>query len=408
MAETRRGNAVIGLIRDALQSRGNRPQTKLGRAACIDDLRQLAERRLPKAVFDYLEGAAESETTAAANKTAFADYELIPRVLRDASKIQLATTIAGIPVESPIVCAPTGFTRMFHPDGELAVARAAADAGCIYSLSTMATRSIEEVAAIAPEAPKWFQLYVWRDETLVHELIDRARRANYRALCLTVDTAILGRRERDVRSGLTIPPKASFRTILDGARRPAWWLNYLRADELLFANVVAHAPEGTGSSGLAELTNKQFDPAINWDMAAAIAKRWDGTFAIKGVQCAADAELAVDIGAQVVIVSNHGGRQLDHAPAALRVLPEVVAAVGDRAEIILDGGVRRGTDVIKALALGANAVMVGRAYLYGLAAAGEPGVRRALGMLHHELRSAVALLGVGTVADIGPEHVRKR
>jgi L-lactate dehydrogenase (cytochrome) len=395
-------------VRDALQSRGQRPRSKLGRAACIDDLRKLAHRRLPSAVYDYMEGAAEDEVTAAANKDAFRDYELIPRVLRDASKIDLATTIAGIPVDSPIVCAPTGFSRMFHPDGELAVAQSAADAGCIYSLSTMATRTIEEVAAVAADAPKWFQLYVWRDEKLVNGLIDRAKAAGYRALILTVDTAILGRRERDVRSGLTIPPKAGLRTIIDGARRPAWWLSYLTADELLMANVISHAPEGTGSSGLAELTNKQFDPAINWDQAERVAKRWDGVFAVKGVQCAADAEIAVDVGANVVIVSNHGGRQLDHAPAALRALPEVVAAVGDRAEVLLDGGVRRGTDVIKALALGANGVMIGRAYLYGLAAAGKPGVDRALKMLHTELRSAMALLGTSTVADINHTYIRRR
>ncbi len=396
---------MVGLVRDALASRGAR-RSRLERAASIADLRTRAQRRLPAAVFDYLEGAAEDEVTARANKAAFGEITLVPRVLRDASKVDLATTITGIPVDTPILCAPTGFTRLFHPAGENAVAAAAARAGSIYTLSTMATRSIEDVAAVAPEAPKWFQLYVWRDERLVDALIERAKAAGYRALCLTVDTAVLGRRERDHRSGLTIPPRASLRTVIDGARRPAWWWGFLRSDELLLANVASHAPKGTGRTGLAELTNKQFDPAVTWEAAARIARRWDGTFIVKGIQCAEDAQLAVDLGAHAVIVSNHGGRQLDHAPATVRVLPEVVAAVGERIEVLIDGGVRRGTDVIKALALGASGVMIGRAYLYGLAAAGEAGVDRVFAMLHAELRNAMALLGTPTIADIGPSTIR--
>ena len=400
----RRGNAVVGMVRSALQGGSEARKTRLERAHSIDDLRRLARRRLPRAVYDYMDGAAEDEVTMRRNRDAFGAWTLVPRVLRDVSAIDTTTTVAGTAVDSPVICAPTGFTRLFHPDGETAVARAAHEAGSIYCLSTMATRSIEDVAD-ASKGPKWFQLYVWRDEALVDELVERADAAGYGALCLTVDTAVLGRRERDLRNGLTIPPRAGLRTVLDGARRPQWWWGFIRSDELIFANVVSRAPEGTGAEGLAVFTNRQFDPSVTWESAARIAARWPRTFAVKGIQCAEDAVRAVEIGASVVIVSNHGGRQLDNARGALEVLPEVVEAVGGSAEVVLDGGVRRGTDVVKALALGARAVMIGRAYLYGLAAGGEAGVARALSLLDTELRTALGLVGVSAVADLGRQHV---
>ncbi len=397
-------NAVVGLVRDALASRQDRPRGPLANSHSIEDLRRRAKKRLPTAVFDYLDGGAEDEVTLRGNRAAFDDLALVPRVMRDVSNIDMATTVGPCELEWPVVCAPTGFTRMFHPDGERAVARAAKAAGCAYCLSTMGTTSIEDVAA-ASDGPLWFQLYVWNDRDLCDELVARAKAATYEVLCLTVDAPVLGRRERDLRNGLTIPPKANLRTILDGARRPQWWWGFLRSEELTFANVAGHAPEGTGSRGVANYLNSNFDPSLNWDHAARVAEQWRGPWAIKGIQCGEDAARAVDLGAQIVIVSNHGGRQLDHSRPSLNVVPEVVDAVGDRAAVMMDGGIRRGTDIVKALALGADAVMIGRPYLYGLAVGGEAGVARALAMLRTELASAMALTGARSVKEISAEMV---
>jgi L-lactate dehydrogenase (cytochrome) len=398
--------AFGGLVKEAMRRRPA-PARRDGLAAfaCIDDLRAAARRRLPRSAWDYLEGASEDEVTARRNVEAFASTCLVPAHLNDVSTVDTATTLAGTPLSAPIVCGPTGFSRLFHTEGEVAVGAAAAERGVVYTLSTLATRSIEEVAAVGP-GPRWFQLYVWRDHGLVDELLDRSRAAGYQAVCLTIDTSVVGRRERDIRRGFTIPPQAGWRTVVDGALHPRWWSQFLRSEPITFANITSRV-EADAAIGAAYLS-KQFDPSMTWPDAARIAERWGGPFVVKGVLSAEDATRAVDIGASVVVVSNHGGRQLDHAPATFDVLREVVDAVGHRAEVVLDSGVRRGTDIVKAVALGARACMIGRAYLYGLAVGGQAGVGRALDLLTTELRTDLALLGCPSVADLGPAHVRPR
>jgi L-lactate dehydrogenase (cytochrome) len=309
------------------------------------------------------------------------------------------------------VLAPTGFTRIADPEGELAVARAAARARLPYTLSTLSTRSIEEVAAVS-DGPKWFQVYVWRDRGLVKELIQRADAAGYEALCLTVDTAVLGRRERDVRRGFTLPPKIGLDTLLDGARHPGWTWAFTRAEPISFANV-ATSRAGAGKDGsdavsLAEYVNAQFDPGLSWADVEWIRSVWTGPMVLKGIQTVEDAVLAAEAGIEAVALSNHGGRQLDTAPVPLELVAPVVDAVGGRTEVICDGGIRRGSDVVKAVASGARAVMIGRAYLYGLGAAGEAGVDRVLADLDTGVRRTMALTGSATVADLGPELVRWR
>ena len=381
---------------------------RLARSHSIADLRRLAKRRLPRAVFDYADGAAEDEVTARRNEAAFEDYELLPRVLRDVSSVDLSTTVLGTPVSMPVLLAPTGMTRLFHHDGEAAAARAAHRAGVVYTLSSLSTVSIENLAA-ASDGPRWFQIYVWKDRGLVREFFDRCRAAGYDALMLTVDMPVLGQRERDLRNGMTIPPSLTLGSALDAALHPSWWWNFLTKPRIGFANVA-----GKGAAGHGDLTalwtyiNTQFDPSVTWRDLEWMIGEWDGAFAVKGVLDAEDAARAASLGARGIVVSNHGGRQLDHSPASLDALPAVVEAVAGRAEVILDGGVRRGTDVAKALALGARACAIGRAYLYGIGAGGEQGVDRALELLRAELRRALALLGCPSVTALGPEHVRRR
>ena len=374
---------------------------RLARSHSIADLRRLAKRRLPRAVFDYADGAAEDEVTARRNEAAFEDYELLPRVLRDVSSVDLSTTVLGTPVSMPVMLAPTGMTRLFHHDGETAAARAAHRAGVVYTLSSLSTVSIEDLAA-ASDGPRWFQIYVWKDRGLVREFFDRCRAAGYDALMLTVDMPVLGQRERDLRNGMTIPPSLTLGSALDAALHPSWWWNFLTKPRIGFANVA-----GKGAAGHGDLTalwtyiNTQFDPSVTWRDLEWMIGEWNGAFAVKGVLDPEDAARAASLGARGIVVSNHGGRQLDHSPASLDALPAVVEAVAGRAEVILDGGVRRGADVAKALALGARACAIGRAYLYGIGAGGEQGVDRALELLRAELRRALALLGCASVGDSG-------
>lgn len=378
---------------------------RLARAASVDDLRRQAKRRLPRAVFDYIDGGAEDERTLERNVSGFARIEFRPRVLRDVSNIETSITLFGRSLPTPLILAPTGFTRIADPDGELAVARAAARAGVPYSLSTMGTRSIEEVAAVS-NGPKWFQVYAWRDRGLVAELVRRAGVSGYDAIMLTVDTAVLGRRERDVRIGMTLPPKIGLNTIIDGVLHPAWTYGLLTNEPITFANVAGHHDlDGSSAISLAEYTSSQFDPALSWEEVEWLRSQWDGPIVLKGVQTVADAELAVAHGVEGIAVSNHGGRQLDDAPAVVELIEPVAQAVAGRAAIIADGGVRRGGDIVKALALGADAVMVGRAYLYGLGAAGEAGVDHVLGFLLDGLRRSMALSGCRRISEIDRDLV---
>jgi L-lactate dehydrogenase (cytochrome) len=382
---------------------------RLARAASVADLRAIARRRLPRGVFDYIDGGAEDERTMAANAAAFAAVTFRPRVLRDVGGVDPSTTLLGRPLPLPLVLAPTGFSRIADPAGELAVARAAARAGLPYTLSTLSTRSIEEVAA-AGAGPKWFQVYVWRDRGLVKEMIGRAATAGYEALVLTVDTAVLGRRERDVRRGFSLPPTIGLSTLVDGALHPGWTWRFLRSDPIRFANVRDDAGVGDGSTAvtLSEYVNTQFDPGLSWRDVEWMRSVWAGPLVIKGVQTVADARLAADAGVEAIALSNHGGRQLDSAPATLDLVAPVADAVGDRLEIICDGGVRRGSDIVKAVALGARACMAGRAYLYGLGAAGERGVDHVLGLLDADVRRTMALVGASSVGDLGRELVDRR
>ncbi len=375
---------------------------RLSRALTIADLRAAARRRTPRAVFDYTDGAAETETSLRRAREAFERVEFRPRVLRDVTVVDTTTTILGRPSTLPLAFAPTGFTRMMHHEGERAVARVAEGAGIPYALSTLGTTSIEAMAAAAPHARKWFQLYVWRDRGAGKELVERAQAAGYEALVLTVDVPVAGARLRDVRNGLTIPPSLTLRTVLDAALHPWWWVNLLTTEPLSFASLTFW--EGT----VAELIDKMFDPSLTSRDLSWLRETWSGPLIVKGVQHVDDARMVVDHGADAVVVSNHGGRQLDRAVTPLEVLPAVVDAVGDRAEVLLDGGVRSGADVAAAVALGAKACLVGRAYLYGLMAGGERGVRRAVDILTNELIRTLQLLGVDSVTSLAPAHVRLR
>lgn len=381
---------------------------RLSRVADIGDLRRLAKRRLPGGVFDYIDGAAEDERTSGRNISAFDDYEFRPRVLRDVVEIDTRTSVLGGEIPFPLVMAPTGFDRIAHSQGELAVARAAERAGLPYSLSTLSTRSIEEVAEVNA-GRKWFQVYVWRDRGLVKEMLDRAAAANYEAIMITVDTAVLGRRERDVRRGFSLPPKIGLDTILDGMLHPGWTWDFLRAEPIQFANVKgASVGDGSDPVSLGDYVNSQFDPSLSWRDIEWFASNWPGKVMIKGIQTVEDAVIAADMGIDAVILSNHGGRQLDGAPAPVDLIAPVADALGGRSEIICDGGVRRGSDILKAVALGANACMAGRAYFYALGAAGEQGVDWVLNFLREGLERSMALSGVGSVPDLVPGLVAKR
>ena len=381
---------------------GDATDRRLARAATIGDLRELARRRVPRAVFDYTDGAAGAEISLRRSRAAFERIEFCPNVLRDVSVVDPSTTILGSPSALPLVFAPTGFTRLMHTEGESAVGRVAERTGIPYALSTMGTTSVEALAAAAPGARKWFQLYLWRDREASAALVERARAAGYEALVLTVDTPVAGPRLRDVRNGFSIPPALTLRTFANAAVHPRWWVDLLTTPPLEFASLRSWG--GT----VADLVDRVFEPAATLADVGGLRASWPGPLVVKGVLSVDDARAVVDAGADAVVVSNHGGRQLDRSPTPLEQLPAIVRAVGDRAEVYVDGGVLDGADVVAAVALGARACLVGRAYLYGLMAGGERGVQRAAVILTKEIARTMQLLGVARVAELTPDRARLR
>lgn len=393
------------LLRDLLQAppRARARRTDAGRVArCgnIAELRAAARREVSRAVFDFLDGGAEDEVTLHANEADLAALRLAPRVLAGAGEIDLSTTVFGRRLAVPLIGAPTGLTGMLHPRGELAVARALDRAGALYTLSALASTSIEELAREVP-GPSWFQLYLWRDRGIVRDLVQRARTSGYEALVVTVDVPRLGSRERDRRNSFGVPPRLTPRLFADSLRRPRWTSRTLRDPRVTVANITT-VRQGTAAdpASLVNYINGQFDPSLGWADLEWARSEWAGPLVVKGILRADDARRAVDAGADGVVVSNHGGRQLDGSVSAIAALPAVVDAVGADAEVFMDGGIRRGTDILKALALGARACLTGRALVYGLAAGGDAGAERALAILVEELRLAMALAGCGAVAEL--------
>ncbi|WP_406690814.1 alpha-hydroxy acid oxidase [Saccharopolyspora sp. ID03-671] len=377
---------------------------RLRRAVTIDDLRDAARRRVPRGVFEFVDGGAESELTLRRAREAFDRLEFRPRALSGASTVDTSTTLFGRASASPLVLAPTGFCRLSHHEGERAVARAAASAGIPFALTTMGTVSIEDVAAVGGAgADRWFQVYVMRDRDLTTELVHRAKAAGYSALVVTVDTPVTGQRRRDVRNGFSVPPELTPRTLFDIGRHPSWWANLLTTEPLVFATIPAGEPKAH-----AQFIDNAFDPSVSFDDLEVLREAWDGPLIVKGVQTVTDARKAAEQGADAIVLSAHGGRQLDRCPVPLEVLPEVVAALGDRLDVLIDSGVRTGADVAAAVALGAKACLVGRPYLYGLMAGGEAGVDKAIGIFTDELRRTLHLLGAPSLDALDPSMVRLR
>lgn len=372
----------------------------------VEDLRRAAQRRLPAPLFHYIDGGADDEWTLRRNTAAFEHWALQPQVLRDVSAIDLRTRVLGCDLDLPFFLAPTGMSRLFHHDKELGAARAAQAFGTLYSLSTLATTRLEDVAQVP--GPKMFQVYIHRDRGLTLEFVQRCKAAGYAALCLTVDTPLGGNRERDLRTGMVMPPKFTWRSLASFAASPHWTYHWLRDPDFGLANV-RHSVDALagGSLGVIEYLNSQLDRSVSWQDAEWLRAQWDGPLAIKGIITPADAVRAQRIGASAVMISNHGGRQLDTAPAPIEMLPAIRDAVGAGLELIVDGGVRRGTHVLKALALGATACSIGRGYLYGLAAAGRAGVERALQLLRTEVARDMALLGCTRIDEIGAAQIKQ-
>ena len=383
-----------------------RPRT-LNRCFSIDDLRYLAWRKLPTALFNYIDGGSDDEFTLRRNSKAFDDYSFLPSTLRNVAAIDTSTTLLNKRIAVPFILSPTGMSRLFHHGAEPAVARAAGKTGTFYSLSTMATTMLEDIPA-ATAGPKMFQVYLFKDKGLTAELVQRCLNARFDAHCLTIDTPVAGNRDRDRVTGMEMPPRFTLKSLVSFASHPAWLLAFLRNPDFDIKNV-AHRVDALhgGSVSLIDYVNGQFDRTAGWDDAAALRALWPGPFVIKGVQSVADAKRAVDIGATAIMISNHGGRQLDGALAPVDLVPRIRDQIGDAAELIVDGGVRRGSQVVKAIALGANACSLGRAYLYGLAAGGEPGVDRALTLLTDEVARTMALAGVTSVGDISSDLVER-
>ncbi|MGW7519909.1 alpha-hydroxy acid oxidase [Streptomyces sp. NPDC054796] len=373
---------------------------RLAHAHTIGDLRRIVRRRTPAGPFHYTDGAADSEGGLRRAREAFADLEFRPSVLRNVAEADLSTAVLGARSALPFGMAPTGFTRMMHAAGERAVVASAARAGIPYALSTMGTTSIGDVAAAAPSARKWFQLYLWKDRELSLRLVADAKAAGYEALLVTVDVPVGGNRLRDLRLGMTIPPQLTLKTFLDASYRWEWWFNFLTTEPLSFA----FDKEGEGA--LSEIVAKLYDPTVTFEDLSWIREAWDGPLIVKGVQTVRDAERALEHGADGIVVSHHGGRQLDRAPVPLHLLPEIVGAVGARGTVMLDSGITNGGDIVAALALGADFTLVGRAYLYGLMAGGEAGVDRCVEILAAEIERTMKLLGVTSVAELCPDHVR--
>ncbi|MCV7226290.1 alpha-hydroxy acid oxidase [Mycolicibacterium komossense] len=372
---------------------------RLDKALTIDDLRRIAKRRTPKAAFDYTDGSAEAELSLARARQAFQDIEFHPAVLRDVSKVNTGWDVLGAPVSLPFGIAPTGFTRMMQTEGEIAGARAAGRAGIPFALSTMGTTSIEDVKAANPLGRNWFQLYMWKDRDRSMALVDRAVTAGYDTLLVTVDVPVAGARLRDTRNGMSIPPALTLRTVANALPRPQWWIDFLTTEPLSFASL------DRWSGTVAELLDTMFDPTVTFDDLAWIKTQWPGKLVVKGIQTVADAKAVTDIGADGIVLSNHGGRQLDRAPIPFHLLPSVAAEVGNDTEIILDTGIMAGADIVAAIALGARFTMVGRAYLYGLMAGGQAGVDRAIQILAGQIERTMRLLGVASLEELTPQHV---
>ena len=378
----------------------NAKKRRLSRALTIYDLRDIAKRRTPKAPFDYTDGGADSESSLFRARTAFERVEFQPRVLRNVKDVDLTVKILGKQMNLPLGIAPTGFTRMMQTEGEYAGATAAQDAGIPFTLSTMGTRSIEDVARVAPTGRNWFQLYMWKDRDRSIALVDRAKAAGFDTLVLTVDVPVAGARLRDVRNGMTIPPSLTSKTILNAIPRPGWWFNFLTTDPLKFASLESW--NGT----VAELLDSMFDPTVTYEDLKWIRKQWKGNLVVKGIQNVEDAVMSVKAGADAIILSNHGGRQLDRAPTPFHLIPEIVKAVGKKTEVHVDTGIMHGQDVVASLAAGAKFTWIGRAYLYGLMAGGKPGVDRTLEIMRTQIIRTMKLLGARTVSELNPDHVR--
>lgn len=379
--------------------RFDRVERRLEDALTIDDLRRLARRRTPKAAFDYTDGAAEEEISLERARQAFRDIEFHPTILRDVSNARTDWHVLGAHVALPLAIAPTGFTRLMHTEGELAGARIAAAVGIPFSLSTLGTASIEDVAAAAPQGRKWFQLYMWRDRDRSMALVQRAADAGFDTLLATVDVPVAGARLRDVRNGMSIPPALTLRTAFDAALRPRWWFDLMTTEPLSFASLDRY------SGTVGQYLDTMFDPSLTFDDLAWIKSQWPGKLVVKGIQTLGDARAAVDLGVDGIVLSNHGGRQLDRAPVPFHLLPVVARELGAHTEILVDTGIMSGADIVAAVALGARSALIGRAYLYGLMAGGEAGVRRALDILSGQLIRTMKLLGVTCLEELSPKHV---
>ena len=382
---------------------------KPGRIHNVEDYRGLAHKRLPRAVIDFIEGGAEDEITISRNRESFESIHIIPRILTDVSVRDISTTILGTPVSSPIVLCPVGLATLAHPLGEVAAGIAAANKGIISTYSSSSSWNLEDIAA-ASSGVKWFQLYIWKDRKLTAEIIERARKSGYQALVLTVDVPISARRERDLRNGFTIPPRPRVNQIGDLVQHFGWFYAQLKSEitghKMSMGNFT---PENVGMRTrlkMLEVVNELFDPSITWSDITWLKSIWNGPIVIKGIMTPEDAKLAIKAGADAIWISNHGGRQLDGVSGTIEVLPEIAKAVKGKAEIYLDGGVRRGSDIVKAIALGANACMIGRPYMYGLAANGAAGVESIIGILEIEMDATMALMGRPTIASLDSSAVR--
>jgi L-lactate dehydrogenase (cytochrome) len=371
----------------------------------IEDLRKIARKKLPKPLFNYIDGGADDETNVRGNTRAFDSTRLVPEYLVDVAEINTTTKVLGREISMPLFLAPTGMTRLFHHDGETAVSKAAAAAGTYYSLSTVGATSIEDVAAVC-DGPKCFQIYVMKDRSLTREFIQRCKDSKYDSLTLTVDIPVAGNRERELRYGFSMPPKLNLAGIIGFAARPGWVYRALTHPKAILANVAHKIPEGSSqSTSLIEYIASQFDPSVTWDDLEWMISEWGGPFAIKGILSPADARKAVDRGVTAIMVSNHGGRQLDGALSAFDALGPIIDEVGGECELICDGGIRRGTHVLKALARGATACSMGRPYLYGLAAGGQAGVSKAVELLHAEIVRGMGLIGCRNIGEISQKHI---
>jgi L-lactate dehydrogenase (cytochrome) len=377
----------------------NRTARRLSDALTIADLRRIAKRRTPKAAFDYTDGAAEEELSIARARQAFLDIEFHPTILRNVAEIDTGWDVLGARVAQPFGIAPTGFTRLMQTEGEIAGAHAAARAGIPFALSTLGTRSIEEVKEANPDGRNWFQLYMWKDRDRSMALVDRAAAAGFDTLLVTVDVPVAGARLRDTRNGMSIPPALTVRTVLDAVPHPQWWFDLLTTEPLSFASLDRWP--GT----VAEYLDTMFDPTVTFEDLAWIKSQWPNKLVVKGIQTLQDAKSVVDLGVDGIVLSNHGGRQLDRAPVPFRLLPTVAREVGGDTEIVLDTGIMSGADIVAAVALGARFTLVGRAYLYGLMAGGEAGVDRAIAILSDQVARTMRLLGVRSLEELTPHHV---